>query len=85
VVAGDFNFDPALASGAEKASFDALLAALDLVRREDDGVTHRILQQDLDHVLVSSALAADRAPCHVAFVDEGALVPMFDHAFVACD
>jgi len=84
LMAGDFNFDPAGSDGPDAAALAALREELGLARLPDDGPTHRMLGTDLDLVLARGWPAGAGATCRVGFVDEGAEVPMFDHALVDC-
>jgi len=84
IMAGDFNFDPQTAEGPDVEALAALMERFGLVRLPDDGPTHRILNGDLDLVLTDVGGWGDGRTCSVTFADEGAAVPMFDHAFVSC-
>lgn len=85
VLAGDFNLDPLRWEGEDVDTLNELVEALDLERLPDDTISHLILDITIDLLFTRGWPGEDEARCELTFLDEGAVEPMLDHAFVACE
>ena len=84
IMAGDFNFDPALSDGPDSVALGEMIDALDLQRLPNSEPTHGLLGFNLDLLYTRNWPPADTATCQVRFLDADSEVPMLDHASVVC-
>lgn len=84
LAAGDFNFDPLLADGDDRAGLESMVAAAGLERLSFVGETHTIFPMEIDMIFRRGWKESDEFDRSQRFLDGGAEAPMIDHAWVGC-